>query len=104
MSDTAGLRLTDDVVESEGVRRALTRAESSDLVILLLDGTKALECAQELGLEELSVPDRAGRHMRDLGLKPTNAQKVNVCSGQVLYGKVEFWQPLLQHLLLKLVG
>ena len=40
MADTAGLRESADVVESEGVRRALKRAEQSDLVLLLLDGSQ----------------------------------------------------------------
>lgn len=39
LADTAGLRETSDVIESEGVRRALARAEAADLVILLQDGT-----------------------------------------------------------------
>jgi len=41
VADTAGLRETADAVESEGVRRALVRAEQSDLVLLLLDGSAA---------------------------------------------------------------
>jgi tRNA modification GTPase len=39
VADTAGLRAASDAVESEGVRRALARAERSDLVLLLLDGS-----------------------------------------------------------------
>jgi tRNA modification GTPase len=39
-SDTAGLRKTDDAVESEGVRRALASADQADLVLLLLDGSQ----------------------------------------------------------------
>ncbi len=35
--DTAGLRLTDDVVEKEGVRRAYVTLEQADLVLLLAD-------------------------------------------------------------------
>jgi tRNA modification GTPase len=38
-ADTAGLRDTGETVEAEGVRRALARAGSADLVLLLLDGT-----------------------------------------------------------------
>jgi tRNA modification GTPase len=40
VADTAGLRDTGDVIEAEGVRRALARAHDSDLVLLLLDGTE----------------------------------------------------------------
>ena len=39
VADTAGLRAAADAVESEGVRRALARAEASDLTLLLLDGS-----------------------------------------------------------------
>jgi tRNA modification GTPase len=39
VADTAGLRDTVDAVESEGVRRALARAEQADGVLLLLDAT-----------------------------------------------------------------
>ena len=41
VADTAGLRAATDTVESEGVRRALSRAEASDLILLLLDGSAA---------------------------------------------------------------
>jgi tRNA modification GTPase len=40
LADTAGLRAAADSVEAEGVRRALKRAESADLVVLLKDGTR----------------------------------------------------------------
>jgi tRNA modification GTPase len=39
LADTAGLRSAVEAVEAEGVRRALARAESADLVLLLLDGS-----------------------------------------------------------------
>src|SRR5215813_13801 len=39
MADTAGLRNASDEVESEGVRRALARAESADIRILMFDAT-----------------------------------------------------------------
>lgn len=41
VADTAGLRASADVLESEGVRRALERAESADAVLLLLDASAA---------------------------------------------------------------
>ncbi|MBS0470052.1 MAG: tRNA uridine-5-carboxymethylaminomethyl(34) synthesis GTPase MnmE [Proteobacteria bacterium] len=39
VADTAGLREAADAIESEGVRRALARAQHSDLVLLLLDSS-----------------------------------------------------------------
>ncbi len=38
LADTAGLRETTSAVESEGVRRALQRAEHADLKIIVIDG------------------------------------------------------------------
>jgi tRNA modification GTPase TrmE len=40
VADTAGLREAGDAIEAEGVRRALARAETADVVLLLRDGTK----------------------------------------------------------------
>jgi tRNA modification GTPase len=40
IADTAGLRQTQDEIESEGVRRALAHAEASDIKILLFDATR----------------------------------------------------------------
>jgi len=37
ISDTAGIRKTEDIIEKEGVKRALQKAEDADLKILLLD-------------------------------------------------------------------
>jgi tRNA modification GTPase len=39
VADTAGLRASADAIESEGVRRALARAEAADAVLLLLDAS-----------------------------------------------------------------
>jgi len=40
VSDTAGLRKTEDKIEAEGVRRALARAEDADLRVLVVDLSK----------------------------------------------------------------
>jgi tRNA modification GTPase len=37
--DTAGIRVSDDPVEQEGVRRARTRADTADLVLWVIDGS-----------------------------------------------------------------
>ena len=39
VADTAGLRESADHIESEGIRRALARAEQADLKLLVFDGT-----------------------------------------------------------------
>lgn len=40
LSDTAGLHDTSDMVEKEGVRRALARSEQADIIILVLEAPK----------------------------------------------------------------
>ncbi|WP_298725047.1 tRNA uridine-5-carboxymethylaminomethyl(34) synthesis GTPase MnmE [uncultured Ferrovibrio sp.] len=40
LADTAGLRETADQIESEGVKRALKRAEAADLKLVVLDATR----------------------------------------------------------------
>jgi len=42
LSDTAGLRQTQDAIEEEGVRRAQVKAEESDLRLWVVDGSKEL--------------------------------------------------------------
>lgn len=37
--DTAGIRKSDDIIESEGIRRAVGRAKHADLKIIIIDGT-----------------------------------------------------------------
>lgn len=49
ISDTAGIRKTSDVVESIGVTRAQNCANSADLVLLVVDGSRVL-CEEEIDL------------------------------------------------------
>ena len=42
VTDTAGIRATEDPVEKIGIERTLFRIENSDLVLYLVDGSKAL--------------------------------------------------------------
>lgn len=48
LSDTAGLRSTDDVIEAEGVRRARARASQADLRIGVIDMSKLAQHAESL--------------------------------------------------------
>ena len=40
LADTAGLRETDGRIESEGIRRAVQKAEEADLILFVQDGTR----------------------------------------------------------------
>lgn len=53
VKDTAGMRVSDDLVEQEGVKRAKTAMESADLVLHLIDPTKPEPAP--LSLEEKEV-------------------------------------------------
>ena len=58
ITDTAGLRLSEDVVEQEGIRRAADAVRKSDKVILVIDSSaNALykETLSEHSLQELSL-------------------------------------------------
>jgi tRNA modification GTPase len=50
LSDTAGIRDTDDIVESQGVARSLQESLRADLVLLVFDGSKPAEQEQILRL------------------------------------------------------
>jgi len=40
LTDTAGIRMTQDVIESEGIKRSYDKIESADLVLYLIDSTQ----------------------------------------------------------------
>lgn len=50
--DTAGLRDSDEDIEQEGIRRALQRADSADVRLLLFDGTKGQDEATRAIMSE----------------------------------------------------
>jgi tRNA modification GTPase len=47
VADTAGLRVSEDAIEREGVKRALARARDSDLVLLVQDGSAKTDVSRE---------------------------------------------------------
>ena len=53
--DTAGIRETDDAIESEGIRRALDKAQSAAVVLYLMDTTCDAAINPEDRLAELNV-------------------------------------------------
>lgn len=53
LTDTAGIRDTDEMVEQEGIRRAKGALENADLILCVLDGSRALESHEEQLLNNL---------------------------------------------------
>jgi tRNA modification GTPase len=79
LADTAGLRGTSDVLEAEGVRRALVKAQASDLVLLLRDGTDP--CTEEFGI----TPDLIVWNKADLpGFAKRDGLALSLKSGEGL--------------------
>ena len=55
LTDTAGLRHTDDIVEQEGVRRAKQTAETADLVIFIADASRPETWKPETHFKSLNI-------------------------------------------------
>ncbi|MFW5972950.1 MAG: tRNA modification GTPase, partial [Bacteroidota bacterium] len=53
--DTAGIRLTDDAVEAEGVRRARRAIDLADILIYVYDAARGLEPDEESLIAEIQV-------------------------------------------------
>jgi tRNA modification GTPase len=51
--DTAGVRTTTEVIEQEGIRRSLIAKDESDLVLVLIDGSRPLTQQETILLREL---------------------------------------------------
>ncbi len=52
LSDTAGLRETDDPIEKEGVRRTEDTLVNSDIIVLILDGSRSLTPGEQRRVEQ----------------------------------------------------
>ena len=59
LTDTAGLREAADEAEQEGVRRALTAAESAELVLAVFDGSEPLRAEDRETIEAAKRAKRA---------------------------------------------
>jgi tRNA modification GTPase len=79
VADTAGIRETGDAIESEGVRRALARAESADIRLVLLDSTaeRSLE-----GLPKDIQPDITVWNKIDIGKPPMDGISISARTGE----------------------
>jgi tRNA modification GTPase len=84
LADTAGLRDSDDPVESEGIRRARARAEAADLKLVLFDASAPPDAASLTLLDERTIAvanksdlARSGPHAK----LPADALPVSVATG-----------------------
>ena len=55
LSDTAGIRKTNNIIEIEGVKRSMAKLELSDLVLLVLDGSSSLDKEDLAIIDEVKV-------------------------------------------------
>ncbi len=71
LTDTAGMRETQDPIERIGVERSERALRNADIALLVLDGSKEI-CAEEIGwLKELQENDAAVINKSDLQQKTT---------------------------------
>ena len=75
VSDTAGLRVTENKIEAEGVRRALARAEDADIRVLVIDPHDKLA---ESFLNKLGAGDFVINNKSDLSAVAQVVDKENV--------------------------
>ncbi|MFV0431548.1 MAG: tRNA uridine-5-carboxymethylaminomethyl(34) synthesis GTPase MnmE [Alphaproteobacteria bacterium] len=72
ISDTAGLRQTNDIIESEGIKRATLKAQQAHLVIALFDGQKPEDKETLDIISQLQTPIITLRTKADLGIQYHN--------------------------------
>lgn len=77
VQDTAGLRESDDRIESEGIRRARHAAESADLRLLVWDATRPVEARDQLAREVLRAGDLIVANKSDLEPRDDLAEDVS---------------------------
>jgi tRNA modification GTPase len=91
LADTAGLRDSADIVEQEGLRRALARAEAAELRLFVLDASRpedAAGAAQWPGPDTLLVANKIDL-VRDKPCLPVEALAVSALTGEGLPRLIE---------------
>ncbi len=86
--DTAGLRVSEDVVEQEGIRRAWAAIAEADVIMLVLDEQKGLGDADEAILQQmpkgpqlLYIYNKCDRSAREPGPLGENQLAVSALTG-----------------------
>lgn len=93
LSDTAGLRETDDPIEKEGVRRAEGALLNSDIIVLILDGSRSLNPGEGRLIERTTKMVETGGvrciiTVNKIDLKPFNQQDFQELEGLILTHKI----------------
>jgi tRNA modification GTPase len=91
VADTAGLRDSSDVIEAEGVRRALARARDAHLTLLLQDGNAA---APRAAIPADVTPDFVVWNKRDL--HPRDGISISLKTGEGVPTLLELLQQKVQ--------
>jgi tRNA modification GTPase len=84
LADTAGLRDSDDPVESEGIRRARARAEAADLKLVLFDAAAAPDPASLALVDKRAIAIASKSDLAPAGLHagmPAGALPISVRTG-----------------------
>lgn len=95
LADTAGLRPDQigreghDAVESEGIRRALARAENADIRLLLFDGTQSRPDAHTMALKNEDSVIVINKSDQGLNLSIEDAIPVSAENGEGLTALIE---------------
>jgi len=84
LMDTAGIRDTADAVESLGINKSLESINKSDLVIVVLDGSKPIDEEDEIILEKTKNHKRIVVYNKsDLFVNNVNGIKISCVNGDI---------------------
>lgn len=76
LTDTAGIRDSNEVIEQEGIKRSIKAMEEADLILLVLDSSKALS-DEDKSLIELAHPSKSIVIYNKSDLNPTPANLIH---------------------------
>lgn len=84
LADTAGIHITDDIVEAEGIKRSYSELDKANLILAVFDGSKPLD-AQDFELAKACAgkPAIALINKNDLGIK-INIQNIKLYFENIL--------------------
>jgi tRNA modification GTPase len=86
LADTAGLRETDEIIEQEGIKRALARAKHADLLLRLVSVTDAELSSQKLEENEILVVTKCDVRA---GVVPAHAVAISAHTGEGIDALIE---------------